>query len=185
MANEKTKRYHTDYVESIFSPATEAERQKPYGSLPKDTLITHVLFHKGIEEGYTCRTSWVIYLQITDTMSFKLQLLSGTPDDEIHRPMLRVSPDCVVPSPNADLVFPVQGRVTIQSAVLAINVRRHAVLRFTNEQQASKFWLYTLMMDMEDRKIVKKGSSQVVWDRMENDRPSYVPLILSPPSRER
>lgn len=175
------KRYHTDYLESMSSPTSEAKHQDPYGSLRRDTPITHVLFHKGIEEGYRCRTSWVIYLKISDTESFKLQLLSVFPD-EIHRPMLRVSPECVVPSPNADLVFPVQERATIESAVLAINMRRHAVLRFTNEQQAAKFWIYTMMMDVEERNIVAKGSSQVVWDRMDNDRPSFS-LILNYPGR--
>lgn len=167
----------------MSSAASEAKHQIPYGSLASDTPITHVLVHKGIEDGYRCRTSWVIYLKISDTQSFKLQLLLRTPD-ETYRPMLRVSPECVVPSPNADLVFPVQGRATIENAVLAINMRRHAVLKFTNEQQASKFWLYTMMMDIEERNIVEKGSSQVAWERMDNDGPSFS-LILSSLGRGR
>lgn len=91
--------------------------------------------------------------------------------------MLRISSECLVQTPDTDLVFPVQRPTTFENIVVAINWRRHAIWRFTTRQHTDKFWLYTMMTDIEDTGLLLKGSSQVVWDRMENDKPTYASIM--------
>lgn len=119
----------------------------------------------GDEDGNPPTNHWAIFLQLANQSSVRLDMAPGYGSDGL-RGKIHVASKRYQMTQNAihSLTFPVATGVTVRTITDLINRGKRQKYTFTEEMEGCRFWIYTIMCDLEAAGIVAPGSAAMVWE---------------------
>lgn len=118
----------------------------------------------GDEEGNQPTNHWAIFLELADQNSVRLDMAPGYGSDGL-RGKIEVASKRYQMTMNAiySLSFDVAPGVTVRTITDLISSHKRQKYTFTKEWEGCRFWIYTVMYDLEAAGIVAAGSAALVW----------------------
>lgn len=120
--------------------------------------------NEGDEEGNPPTNHWAAFLQHSDAGSIGLDMMPGYGSDGLRGKIEISSKNCVSTN-NAmkTLSFPVNVHTTVQTITDMINDKGRDRYTFTEEEEGCRYWIGTIVSDLEAAKIISTGSGETAW----------------------
>ncbi len=123
------------------------------------------LNNQGDESGRPPTNHWVIFLQLRDSVanSVKVDMIPGDGADGLAGTVILDSKEYVVTNASImTLTFKPTEPVTLQAIMDLIVKNKRDKYRFTDEE-GCRYWMYTLISDLEAGEILAQGSATTAW----------------------
>ncbi|KAJ5630035.1 hypothetical protein N7528_003692 [Penicillium herquei] len=120
----------------------------------------------GDEDGNPPTNHWIISLEPIETSSARV-MLDMSPgygsDGQRGKIHLSSNPDAATDQFIRSLTIPLTTQATVRTITDSINSKGRDRYRFTTELEGCKFWIFTLISDLETTGLVASGSGNAVW----------------------
>lgn len=135
-------------------------RNRSDSNMDHKSQVAHILLHEYRPDGYSVYKQWQIYLQISSTTSVRLDMVPGYCTNDGHRGKVEITSASYRPTPaGAALRFRVLKPTTVRAIAVLINKKKHSPYKLTDAWESERFWIYTILCDIEALGLIKRGSA--------------------------
>ena len=120
--------------------------------------------NKGDEEGNPPTNHWAAFLQHSEGLSVRLDMMPGYGSDGLRGEIEISSKDYA--STNSAikvLSFPVNVHATVQTITDVINDKGRDRYTSTEEEEGCRYWIWNIVSDLEAAEIISTGSGEAAW----------------------
>ena len=118
----------------------------------------------GDECGNPPTNHWALFLQRVDGGSVRLDMMPGYGSDGL-RGKIEVLSKTYASTRNAikTLTFPIISTQTVKSITDGFAQNGRDRYTFTEEEEGCRYWIFTIISDLENAGIIQPGSGQAAW----------------------
>lgn len=121
--------------------------------------------NKGDEDGNSPTNHWAAFLELLDEHSVRLDMAPGYGSDG-QRGKIELASKTYAYTQNAikTVSYAMKKYVTVQNIKDVIDAKGRDKYTFTEELEGCRYWIYTLILDLEAEGIIEAGSAVVAWN---------------------